>query len=298
MISKPKAFTIALLTLWSVLFTAVTFVFGGVFLRPLRLVAGDGVYWPLGIFVSGLILILGWPLYALAYFGLILLVGVFSDLEERGLGLTMAGLISSVFLFATGGAVFGFWVYRNGSGWFDRLSEKLAESLTVVMAGRELPIPAPELLRHAPSIIFIVFGLALFFALLFERRLLRVFSVGVSTRQRLTSFRLPDIFIWILIPSFLVTFGKFEKIESYKWIASNIFNMCFFLYFLQGLAVVMSFFRRLRMAPFWQALLGIILSLQLFVFVGLLGVVDYWTDFRKKLTTEGPELKKPFIKNK
>ncbi|MCB0411094.1 MAG: DUF2232 domain-containing protein, partial [Bdellovibrionales bacterium] len=92
------------------------------------------------------------------------------------------------------------------------------------------------------------------------------------------------------------TFGQFKSVEEYHWIASNVFNTCFFLYFLQGLSVTATLLKRLRMAAFWQVFLVVFIGVQLFVFVGLIGIVDYWADFRRKMKSEPAGLNKTYYK--
>ncbi len=293
-----KAIQITFLALWSLLMTGLTFVFGGVFLRGLRVVAGENLYWTIGIGVSAAILAIGWPLFALFYFGLVLLIGVFSDLEEKGYDVTGAGLISSGFLFLAGGGLFAFWVSRQGSDWLQNLVTRFEESIQTALPNMQLPIPAEEIVKNAPSLIFMIFGTALLFALLLENRVTKPFVRRSVNPRKLIFFRVPDFFIWIFLPSVLLTFGKFEEFKKYEWIASNIFNICFFLYFFQGLAVVASLFKRMKVSVIWRTLLMLFVALQLFVFVGVIGFADYWLDFRKKMRREAAGLKKTIFKNK
>ncbi len=298
MSTKPVAWKVALLALWSAAVTALTFVLGGAVLRTLRVYAGENVYWLTSLLITSLFLLVGWEAYAMIYFGSVLLIGVFSDLEERGFSYFRAGCIALTIVGLVAGGIFAFWFSHQGPEWFDSLVAQAEQPLLKVFpADPELPVRIGDVLRQLPSLVIMLYVFSLYFALLFERRLLKRVGSTAAVHRDLLNFKVPDVFIWILIPSLFGTFAQ-VKDPFIHTVAINVFNICLLVYFFQGMAVISTFFGKIKMSPFWQILLTVFLALQLFLFVGVVGVVDYWMDFRKKMKAKPAEVNKQIYRNK
>ncbi len=56
------------------------------------------------------------------------------------------------------------------------------------------------------------------------------------------------------------------------------------LYFFQGMAVIFKAFDVFAVGPIWRLFIGFVLTFQLAIVVAVLGVADYWLDFRDRLT--------------
>lgn len=268
-------------------------------MRALRVYAGENIYWLTGLLMTGVFLLVGWQAYAVVYFGSVLLVGVFSDLEERGQHYFWAGLSSLFLLILIAGGIFAFWISHQGPGWFEALVTQVEEPVQKMFpAGQQLPLQISDVLKQAPSLLVMLYVFSLYFALLFEKRTLANLGVKAPVTRNLINFRVPDAFIWLMIASVLGTFGQWSEASKLHVLSVNAFNVCLLLYFLQGMAVISAFFKKMKISPFWQTLLTVFLAIQLFVFVGALGVVDYWADFRNRMRPKAAQVKKPFMKNK
>jgi uncharacterized protein YybS (DUF2232 family) len=75
-------------------------------------------------------------------------------------------------------------------------------------------------------------------------------------------------------------------------ISLNVFNVCSVIYFFQGLAVLGKYFEIFKVGFFWRFMWVLLLAVQLPILMSLLGLVDYWADFRKMFTKRSAEIKK------
>lgn len=298
MSTKPQALKVALLTLWSVGLTALTFILGGAALRALRVYAGEQVYWLVSLVTTGVLLFVGWEAYASVFLGSVLLIGVFSDMEERGYHYFFSGFIALLMVSLTGAGIFAFWISHQGAGWFEILVAQIeAPLLKVLPPDDSLTLQIGDIVRRAPSLILMLYVFSLYLALLFEGRILAALNRKPIIERRLLQFKVPDFLIWIFIGSLLGTFGEFKNF-TLQTVAANVLHVSLLLYFLQGMAVISTFLKKLKMSTFWQTFLTVFLAVQLFAFVGVVGVMDYWIDFRKRMKPNAAELKKPFMRNK
>jgi hypothetical protein len=87
--------------------------------------------------------------------------------------------------------------------------------------------------------------------------------------------------------SFLFTFLDVHSTRA-NLLAINVFNVLVILFFLQGLAVVEQLFQLLRAGRILRWVSYCIVVLQLFLFVSVVGFVDYWLDFRKRFSKFKP----------
>lgn len=279
---RRRLFASLVLTLWSILLTALTGVLGGVPLRGLRLAAGPSGYWVLTILAAAGMVLVGWPMLGLLYLSLVMVVGLFSELEERGYALVSGGIWAVVItsLMLAGG--FALWVSHQGPTWQTRVINQVESYLAAIPGWAErVGIEAKDLLLQVPSLVVVVLTLGLFLALLFQRRVTAI-SGGRGPTHRLNRFAVPDLFIWVFILSLAGTFLTARTGWIYP-LSINFLNISAVVLFLQGLAVVHSGFEFFRVSWFWQMLLLLVLVTQLFVLVSLLGLVDFWADFRTRL---------------
>lgn len=98
----------------------------------------------------------------------------------------------------------------------------------------------------------------------------------------LLNFELPDACVWLAL--FAIGGAQIQhNSELIKIVALNLLNVMICLYFLQGLAVMFSFFKTFRFGPVWQVLWLFVFVFQLFLFVAIIGFIDYWLDIRKRI---------------
>lgn len=280
---------------WAVVMTAtpLTYILGAAPLKALRVRLGRAGFWALGAAISGAFFGLVSPLLGIAFFSLVALVGVFDEMEEAGFSFMASGFFTLLINTLLGGGLFALWVSRTGVKWsamilsfLDNLLKPLAD------LNPHLEIKALDVMLQLPSVIVVLWMAALYLAVLLESRLLGGEVVRpdgrASMRSQLAEFRLPDPAIWIFIASLLGAFGTFQ-VRGLEPAAVNVMNLCLMLLFFQGIAVVSRVFTALRMGPFWQGLLMLIIVLHLFVFVALIGLMDYWLDFRLRLDKKSAE---------
>jgi len=95
----------------------------------------------------------------------------------------------------------------------------------------------------------------------------------------LNAFRNPEHFIWfVIIPGFALLINNAGVVTA----ALNILLVALSLYFIQGLAVVLSMFDKFAVPRFIRVTFYVVLVLQPFLAAGLaaLGVFDLWGNFR------------------
>ncbi len=92
-------------------------------------------------------------------------------------------------------------------------------------------------------------------------------------------FRNPEQLVWVLI---VAGFTLLVENAEIKAAALNLLVVTLCIYFVQGLAVIGHFFKRLNVSTLMRGLFYLIIMLQpyLLVVVALLGIFDLWGDFR------------------
>ncbi len=148
----------------------------------------------------------------------------------------------------------------------------------------ESKIDATALIQLAPSNALVLLIFALTFGVIFERKAFRWFQFfreKTVTEVRFLGFRNPDILVWISLSSYLVTL-MVDKENLFSIVSENIFRVCLALYFLQGLAIVEVFFVSLRVSLVMR-ILGYLLLVG--PIISILGFIDYWIDFRRRVFT-------------
>jgi hypothetical protein len=287
LMNGQKAARYLFYSVWAVLMTALTYVLGAVSLKTLRRKFGRAGYWAVTVALTAVLFALQFKLLAVAFFSLVLLVGVFAELEEHHQSLNVSAFFTLVINSLVGAGAFILWVYSTGPkwsqvvlGWLEQLLKPLAEM------NPHIEIKYFDLMLQLPSIILIMWMGALYLAVLLESRLLSEGDAlpvdAQSMRKQLGEFKLPDACVWVFIVSLLGAFGNFGH-HILEAIAANTLNVCFMLFFFQGVAVVAKFFEKMRLAPFWQTLLMALIVIHLFLFVSVLGLMDYWFDFRGRI---------------
>jgi hypothetical protein len=275
-------------SVWAVAMTALTYVLGAVSLKVLRSRFGRTGYWLLNSAVALILVAAQLPILGLAFFSLVILIGVFSELEEMGISFGWSLFFTMMINGLLAAGSFAIWVYSTGSRWSTRVMENLeAIFKPLVTMNPQLEINYFEMMLVLPSLILILWMGSVYLSILLESRLTsalegRENGNKTAMRQQLGELRLPDMVIWLFIGSLLATFGAWD-IKPVEVIGANTLNICLMLFFFQGVAVVSRFFESLRMSPFWQTLFVLLLVVYLFLFVSLIGLMDYWLDFRARI---------------
>lgn len=101
--------------------------------------------------------------------------------------------------------------------------------------------------------------------------------------DRFLSFRNPDMLIWVVI---VAGFAMLIPQAQGQQAALNILIVTGFIYFLQGLAIVLTFFQRLTVPSLARYVFWLVLLFQpyLVAAIAFLGIFDIWADFRTPKT--------------
>lgn len=277
----------------SILLSMLTVVLGAPLLRVLRKAYGPLAYWILGLLVTGAAWLLNAQPLALFLGSVWMTLGAYMEMEQKGFGWWISGLLSlSAGSLATGLGIFmalkinGINTYAEVLKLVETFSRRVSEMNPAVKLDPEI------LAQQIPSAIVIVLMLALGLGLIFERRVFSWLNLPhekISSQLKLLEYRVPDYLIWVAMTAFLLTMVSFGG-KAIAILAVNIVNVAIVLYFFQGLAVLEVFLNSIRAGAFTRVLTYIILVGQLLLVLSVIGMIDYWVDFRgriRKMTTVG-----------
>lgn len=281
--SVPKLILISFL---SVSLTALTGVLGAPLARVLRKSFGRNIFWLIGVSATAsLVVAKAFPLSVLVA-SVWMTLGVYAELEQKGRNWWLTSSLSILCGIIT--AFLGALAVMSSKGlepWvvLTKTAEEFAAQLEKV--NPQVKIDAQLLVQQAPSAIVIMVLLTLGLGLIFERRAFRWFQLPnekTSSQLKLLDYRVPDIFIWITMSSFLLTMasGGWKVIAI---VAMNVVNVSVVLYFFQGIAVIETLLVSIRAGFFTRALTYFLMIGQMLVLVSALGFFDYWLDLRQRL---------------
>lgn len=130
-----------------------------------------------------------------------------------------------------------------------------------------------------PALILVSLGTiaALNMAVIFRIRTTRL--PEVPEPEQLHSFRNPDLLVWVVIAA---GFAVLVPNPDVSRVGLNILVVCGSTYFLQGLAVVLAYFKRVSVPPLARTIFWLVLAFQpyLVMAIAILGLFDIWGDFR------------------
>lgn len=270
----------------SILLSMMTVVLGAPLLRVLRKAYGPLAFWILGLLVTGAAWLLNAQPLALFLGSVWMTLGAYMEMEQRGLGWWISGLLSvAAGSLATGLGLFGAFK-KNGINTYAEvqgLAEKFAQQVQTMNPTVKLD-PA-ILVQQVPSAVVIVLIVTLGVGLIFERRVFSWLNLPrekIASQLKLLEYRVPDYVIWVAMTAFLLTMVSFGG-KATAILAVNIVNVCIVLYFFQGLAVLEVFLNSIRAGVFTRVLTYIILVGQMLLILSVVGLIDYWVDFRGRI---------------
>lgn len=282
-VSSQKFITTAAL---AILLSLVTVILGAPFLRVLRKSFGAVAYWLLGLVVVTTAWFLKAEPLSLLIGSVWMTLGVYMEMENQGFGWWISGILSLVTGTAFAGGLGVLALKANGindyagvEALFEQLSQQVQDMNPAVKISSDI------LLQQAPSAMVILLVMALGVGLIFERRVFSWLNLPrerTASQLKLLEYRLPDYFIWVAMTAFLLTVVSFGG-KAIAIVAVNILNVTIVLYFFQGLAVLEVFLNSLRAGLFTRVLTYIILVGQLLILLSVVGLADYWVDFRRRL---------------
>jgi hypothetical protein len=276
--TTPK---LVLLATTGFLLSILTLFFGTPFLRALRKTYGPIVFWSLGILLTAL----AFPIWFLVG-TLWILIGVYEELVIRGRNFWFAALVSLCIGTGFGIASAKYTLHTKDietKAQFEALVGEAVASLEATYPGIKVNID--EVIHLLPSLVIITLILALANAIIFERQVLNWFMLPLakpSENLKLIEFRVPDFMIWIALTALLLSIWDF----GYKDVGifgMNVANVSAILYFFQGLAVMESYLRFVKAGFLLRFGTYFIIVGQLFLLLSILGLADFWVDFRLRM---------------
>lgn len=272
--------------------TILTPFLGAPFLRVLQNVYGSLAYWGMGLLATAAVGGLFSATLALLVVSVWTCIGLFGEFEKRGRGTFGAGML------AIAAATLMSWLIPStlenltGIAIGPGVEESLQALVTQIENNPEqkawmetFGFRSEVLLGQVPSMLALVFLICLAFALMLAQRIAILFRVPferIAGTGRLLEFRIPDGVSVLLILSFLFSFLQ-TGLPMLNTIALNLLQFLIGLYFFQGLAVLESAFLLLRIDPLLKLIVYIFIVAQLFFLLSLVGLADFWLDFRKRL---------------
>ena len=281
--TPQKLITIASL---SILLSMLTVIMGAPLLRVLCQAYGPKAFWLLGVGVTGAAWLLNTQPLALFLGSIWMTLGIFTELEQKGTGWWISGILGVLVggLAAVAGAFGAFKINGiNTQAEVEKLIEQFAARVTEINPA--IKLDPMILLQQVPSAIAIILILALGMGLIFERRIFSWLNLPrekIASQLKLLEYRLPDYFIWIAMTAFLLTMVSFGG-KAIAILALNILNVAIVLYFFQGLAVLEVLLNSMRAGMFTRVLAYIILVGQLLPLLSVIGLIDYWLEFRNRI---------------
>lgn len=278
--TKPK---MILLAASGFLLSVLTVFLGTPFLRVLRKSYGPVVYWSLGLIFSALAFQL-WFLIA----SLWILIGVYHEAEKLKKGWWLAGILSVALSFSFGWFSAARFLDAKGIQSREQIVEMIGEFTANVEAlAPSFKVKAEDIYNQIPSLLIMTLMLTLANAVIFERRVLDWLALPIpedssQESKKLLELRVPDYFIWVALVALLfsaVSFGS-KAVEVF---ALNVVNVSTVIYFFQGLAVLETYLRLLKAGFLMRFVTYFIIVGQLFLLVSIVGLIDFWADFRTRM---------------
>jgi hypothetical protein len=284
-----RAIRLIFFTAWAVFMTALTYVLGAPSLKVLRRRLGRTQYWAFNTLISMGLYAAQAKMLAVAYFSLVILMGVLEEFEEMGFSLVVGAFFTLLINSLISAGAFALWVSATGPNWSQVILSWLELALKPLTdMNPHFQVNMSDLMLQLPSAAIVLWLIAIYVAILLEGRLLTGEMTTdkakvPSLRPQLGLLRLPDAVVWIFIASLLGAFGGFAP-HAIEALSVNVMNVCVLLFFFQGIAVVVKGFEALRVAGLWQIVGLVIAVVYLSLFVSLLGLLDFWLDFRTRLS--------------
>lgn len=244
--------------------------------RYLHINHGRLVYWAFSI-ISSLAIAIFAPQWAIAHAGVLLLMGLYTELEEQKVS-TFYSATSAILL--TGLVVFLaalVWGKITGISTLTALKTNVSEVVSQYKSLRgtkEPDLDVATVLSLMPAIAAGTLMIMVFVGTVFVR-------TAASLRAR--EFQVPASFIWVFIVSLAGTFLLDPVKQFYaQKIMSNVLFFSLAAYYFQGLAILGFYFNKLRINYFLRTVLFFAIGIHLFIFVAGLGLSDLWFEYRSK----------------
>ena len=242
------------------------------------------IFWLVGIVFVSSLFFLKMNLVAIYVGAIWMTLGLYSELEKKGITWKKSGALS---VFA--GVAFGAISFLAITKWsvdhelFKQVIDPLMVSLKQVLPDENFETKA--VMMFMPGLLASALISALAVSLVFEAQIFQAFQIK---RERLASglkwleFRLPDMFIWVSLFSFLFSVVE-TPFHFLQVIAINLAVVSIVSFFFQGISVFEFAMRIFRVGRITKLLLYLLIITWALPVITILGFADYWVDFRRHM---------------
>lgn len=273
------------LVLGAALLSLATIVLSSIPLIILRRVGGSSYYWILSL-LAGLVLVFSGHVALWGPFlSIVILVGLYAELEANGFRVETSATVSLVGTCAFIGLNLAALQNLSSLDLTSFVRDGVSQVVDRLMLMEPtLKLDVDTLVPQIPSAIVILLMFALWISLAIDRRL----NLSEAPTPELSQFTLPDGFVWVFLAGVVGSFVELGD-DRLKFAGQNVFNVMIYAYFLQGLAIVGTFFKVFKVGPFWRVFGYFVLIGQLFLLVSFVGFIDLWIDIRRRLLKKSAE---------
>lgn len=275
---RERAGQIVILEIATALLTLFTLVGGVVPIFRIYRLSSPGGFLVSTLGLAAVFFLLSIPVYGLAVIFMSFLIYVYFELEKSKASMAFSGLVSVFLSSALAAVLFYAWTFQAGPLWYESLLIAVEAWMQPLRSlGPNFKFEAAEVAKQLPSALVVLFGIAVWLAVVADRRLM---PLRLPSR-RLDNFALPEWFLWLVPVSLTLAFLDQSPVVL-KVIGTNAINVTVFAYFLQGMAVLAAFFRGYRISVFWRFTLYFLFAANLFFVLSFVGLIDVWINFRDR----------------
>jgi hypothetical protein len=266
---------------------------------PMRLIRrnyGRGIYWVSHLAVAGAMIAAGLPMQAGAFLLVALMMGAYAEVETHTNSVFSAGTVAVSIAVGAGIVALASIQRFSKLNVVSAIRAELETFITQLQAVHpQTSANVDSLMQQLPSAVIVLLVLALAAGLIWEKRA----SVWAKlpwlekTPPNLRTFSVPDIFVWLTMAAVLGSFLQ-HGTPLIETLSLNMINLVVVLYFFQGIVVVSHLFEVFKVSPLWQAIWYVLIVVQLFLIVSIIGFADFWIDFRRRLAKKTTEINKGF----
>lgn len=254
----------------------------GAFYRILFRNFGSSVFWLFSTLAFAIASFISLE-FSIIVAGMLLTVGLYTELENRGKGAFVTATLSVIFISSL--VAVSLWQILALQGLNFSSGIEAVVNFLLAQQGQKIPegFSSEKIGPLVPSILVVFNGLILGFGLMLDRSVARLFNLkflNVASQIRLQNIATPEFLIWPLILGFALSFSPVE--QNITNIGLNVFIVSAFCFWFQGLAVIEFLIKAFNVGPFMKILFYFLVVLQMPFILSGIGIIDYWLDIRKR----------------
>ncbi len=285
--AQKKIWILAVVTaLISVFFSFM----GAPFLRTLFAKTKSIWFWAVGAVTVAILFSVQLTLGAVYVGAVWMTLGAYSELETRGVSWKKTSVISLIagLVFA----VLSFSWATKGSFTSDLTKELVEPFLTSLQQlYPDNVLKAENIIQYMPGVLLSALMCSLAVGIIFETQIFQLFQFRrekTASSLKWLEFRLPDTFIWFAFLGFFFALVRLSVLPEniatmVRTIAVEMSIFSAFCFFLQGIVVFEFLSRFYRVGLFTKTILYFLILTWIGPAVGLMGLLDYWFNFRTVL---------------